>query len=84
MCIYVNLTQLEMANLFMVIGIRKEYADMLALMDVQIAKGMEETLDNTVLSITGRRPIKFSAIVHRSCNVGTASYMYIYLVFFFW
>ncbi|KAK0230275.1 hypothetical protein IW262DRAFT_388800 [Armillaria fumosa] len=58
---HVKLTQLELANLFTeVTGMPKEYADMLALMDVQIAKGVEETLDDTVLRITGRPPINFS------------------------
>ncbi|KAK0243276.1 hypothetical protein EDD85DRAFT_322719 [Armillaria nabsnona] len=58
---HVKLTQLEMVNLFTkATGMPKEYADMLALMDVQLAKGVEETLDDTVLRITGRPPIQFS------------------------
>ncbi|SJL02524.1 related to ergot alkaloid biosynthetic protein A [Armillaria ostoyae] len=58
---HVKLTQSEMANLFTeATGMPKEYADMLALADVQIAKGVEETLDDTVLTITGRSPIQFS------------------------
>ncbi|KAK0491507.1 hypothetical protein IW261DRAFT_1438106 [Armillaria novae-zelandiae] len=58
---HVKLTQLEMVNLLTeVTGMPKEYADIMALMDVQISKGVEETLDDTVLSITGRPPIGFS------------------------
>ncbi|KAK0447798.1 hypothetical protein EV421DRAFT_1706445 [Armillaria borealis] len=58
---HVKLTQPEMAKLFTeATGMPKEYADMLALADVQIAKGVEETLDDTVLRITGRPPIQFS------------------------
>ncbi|PBK67028.1 hypothetical protein ARMSODRAFT_959703 [Armillaria solidipes] len=61
---HVKLTQLEMANLFTeATGMPKEYADMLALMDVQIAKGVEETLDDVVFRITGRPPIRLSTFV---------------------
>ncbi|KAK0230269.1 hypothetical protein IW262DRAFT_1230187, partial [Armillaria fumosa] len=56
--IHVELTQLEMANLFTeIMSMPREYADMLALMDVQIATGVE--VDNAVLKITGRLPIRF-------------------------
>ncbi|KAK0190453.1 hypothetical protein F5146DRAFT_1102849 [Armillaria mellea] len=58
---HVKLTQLEMAKFFTeATSMPKEYADMLALGDVQIAKGVEEILDDTVLKITGRPPIQFS------------------------
>ncbi|KAK0207009.1 hypothetical protein DFS33DRAFT_1318412 [Desarmillaria ectypa] len=58
---HVKLTQLEMAEWFTkATGMPEEYANMLALMDVHIAKGAEETLDDTVLRVTGRSPIQFS------------------------
>ncbi|KAK0461640.1 uncharacterized protein EV420DRAFT_120245 [Desarmillaria tabescens] len=57
---HVKLTQLEMANWFTERGVPKEYAGMLALMDARIAKGAEETLDDAVLKVTGRPPVRFS------------------------
>ncbi|KAK0499567.1 hypothetical protein EDD18DRAFT_1025726, partial [Armillaria luteobubalina] len=47
---HVKLTQLEMASLFTETrGMPEEYADMLALMDIQMVKGVEVTWDNAML-----------------------------------
>jgi len=68
---HVTISEKEVAEELESFDLQPEYAQVLAALDTAVSNGVEERLNNTVLSVAGRPPKRFQEFVNENRNVWT-------------
>ena len=66
-----TISEKEVAEELEFFDLQPEYAQVLAALDTAVSNGVEERLNNTVLSVTGRSPKLFQEFVNENRNLWT-------------